>query len=283
MSEESPAILRRVLGRHLQDLRERTGRSFDEAAAHLGVNHNTVRRLEKGLHKPARSTPWRELLIYYGADDATVNALVELGSRAEQDNWWDEYSDVLSPAMANCVMVEGAADKIRGYVPNEVPALMQTAEYARAAAPVPDCDRWMELLQRRQAVLDDDNGPQLWVTFDQAALLRETGSPGVMEGQLAHLLKLAEQPRITIQVVPFSAGIPHAARAGSCCLYRLRSAELPDIVCVDQLDRMDFVDRQDAVASYTEVLDQTAGQAAARGEETRRLLQKIHDDWRTAT
>ncbi|QKV90400.1 helix-turn-helix domain-containing protein [Streptomyces sp. NA02950] len=279
MFEDSPAILRKVLARHLQTLRERAGRSFTQAAGELGLHHTTVRRMERAEHR-LRISDLRALLSYYGADEAEVRALVALAERAALKNWWEPYSDLLDGPMTNCLTLESGAARIRAYAPWEVPALLQTAEYARAIAPRPEPDRWIELLERRQALLDSDGSPMLWAVLDESALRWEVGDCKVMTGQLAHLLTMASRPHITIQVVPFSAGPAPAARAGACCVYRLRPKELPDIVCAEQLEGLVFVDKPAAVAAYTEVLDQTAGQATPRGEPTRRLLEGIHEDWR---
>ncbi|MEV5776606.1 helix-turn-helix transcriptional regulator [Streptomyces antimycoticus] len=280
MSEDSPAILRRVLAKHLQTLRERAGRSFAQAAGRLGLHHTTIRRMEQGLGRPPRPPDLRELLSFYGADAEEASALVELADRASGRNWWDEYS--LSESMADCVMLEGGATRIRVYAPWEVPALLQTEDYARALDPGPDPDRQLDLLKRRQAVLEDDAGPLLWVVLDEPVLHWQIGSPGIMADQLTYLLEMAAQPRVDLRVVPYDAGPSPAARAGACCVYRLRPRELPDTVCVQQLDDLCFVNKPSAVAHYTAVLDQTVGKATRRGEQTRLLLERIQDHWRAA-
>ncbi|MDN3059400.1 helix-turn-helix transcriptional regulator [Streptomyces sp. SRF1] len=269
-----------MLAKHLQMLRERAGRSFAQAADRLGVHHTTIRRMEQGLGRPPRPPDLRELLSFYGAGTGEVSALVELAEKALGRNWWDEYHP--TEAMADCVMLEGGAERIRAYAPWEVPALLQTQDYARALGSGPDPDRWLGLLKRRQAVLEDDAGPLLWAVIDEPVLHWQVGSPGIMADQLAHLLEMAARPRVDLRVVPFSAGPSPAARAGACCVYRLRLRELPDIVCVQQLDGLDFVDKPSAVTHYTAVLDQTVGKATRRGEETRLLLERIKDHWRAA-
>ncbi|GAA2344973.1 transcriptional regulator [Streptomyces violaceusniger] len=277
---ESPAILRRVLAKHLHMLRERAGRSFAQAAGRLGVHHTTIRRMEQGLGRPPRPPDLRELLSFYGADAGEVSALVDLAERASGRNWWDEYS--LSESMADCVMLEGGAERIRAYAPWEVPALLQTEDYARALGSGPDPDRWLDLLKRRQAVLDDDAGPLLWAVIDEPVLHWQVGSPGIMADQLTHLLEMAARPRVDLRVVPFAAGPSPAARVGTCAVYRLRLRELPDIVCVQQLDGLNFVAKPSAVTHYTAVLDQTVGKATRRGKQTCLLLERIQDHWRAA-
>ncbi|MGR3938458.1 helix-turn-helix domain-containing protein [Streptomyces sp. BRA346] len=269
-----------MLAQHLQELRQRGGRSFTQAADRLGLHHTTIRRMEQGLHRPPREPDLRALLEYYGAGEGEIAALVALAGRAAGRNWWDQYD--LPASLAECVMLEGAAARIRAYAPWEVPALLQTENYARATAPDTEPDWRLDLLRQRQAVLGKPTGPLLWVVLDESVLHWQIGAPSVMADQLAHLLEMASRPRINLQVVPFSSGPAPASRAGACCAYRMRVRELPDIVCTEQLDDLVFVNKAAAVARYTEVLDQTAGQATSIGDETRRLLERIHDHWRAA-
>lgn len=54
-----------------------------------------------------------------------------------------------------------------------------------------------------------------WVILDQAALVRVVGSPAIMDAQIRHLLDLSEQPDVTIQAIPFTAGATPACTVPS--------------------------------------------------------------------
>jgi hypothetical protein len=58
----------------------------------------------------------------------------------------------------------------------------------------------------RHAVLTRANAPQFCAVVDEGALRRPIGEPGVMHRQLQHLLNAAEQPHVTLRVVPLTAG-----------------------------------------------------------------------------
>lgn len=79
----------------------------------------------------------------------------------------------------------------------------------------------------RQRIFEKEVPPVLWAVISEAALYQEIGGPETMRGQLAHLLSFESNPRINIQVLPFSAGA-HAGLQGSFNLYRFASD--PDIV-----------------------------------------------------
>ena len=51
--------------------------------------------------------------------------------------------------------------------------------------------------------------------LDEAVLRREVGGPTVMAEALNHVLKLAREHRIIVQVLPFNAGAHMAMEGGS--------------------------------------------------------------------
>jgi hypothetical protein len=63
----------------------------------------------------------------------------------------------------------------------------------------------------RRAVLTRAIAPQFFAVLDEVALRRPVGELGVMRRQLAHLLNVAEQPHVTLRVVPLAARLPTPA------------------------------------------------------------------------
>jgi hypothetical protein len=46
----------------------------------------------------------------------------------------------------------------------------------------------------------------MWAVLDEAALRRPIGTRQILRAQLRHLVKLAEPPNITLQVLPLDVG-----------------------------------------------------------------------------
>jgi transcriptional regulator with XRE-family HTH domain len=93
--------------------------------------------------------------------------------------------------------------------------MLQTREYAaavfRQANPreVPEeIEARVETRHTRRAVLNRARPPLLWVVLHEATLRTVIGSREVMAAQLGQLLADAESPHVTLQVVPFSRGLP---------------------------------------------------------------------------
>jgi hypothetical protein len=173
--------------------------------------------------------------------------------------------------------MEQAAELIRGYEPHCVPGLLQTEDYARAtlSAGYPDAlpaetDRRVALRMSRQQLLTRPSPPHLWIVIDEAVLHRPAGRPAVMRTQLDHLISAAQQPGITLQVLPFAAG-PHPAMYGTFHVFRFPAPELPDIVCGENMTSAFYPGKPQDAATYVHALDRICAQAAP-AEHTVKIL-----------
>jgi Domain of unknown function (DUF5753)/Helix-turn-helix domain len=127
-----PTVLRMILGRQLQELREKAGLSYDQAADAIYSSAWTVRRMERaeGGLKPLTV---KGLLLAYGiTDPGEIDAFLALARQASKPGWWHSYDDVLPPWFRIAIGLEESADLIRAYEPQVIPGLLQTGGYARA-------------------------------------------------------------------------------------------------------------------------------------------------------
>ncbi|WP_424529925.1 helix-turn-helix domain-containing protein [Sphaerisporangium viridialbum] len=106
---------------------------------------------------------------------------------------------------------EQRATALRFWAPLLVPGMLQTKGYARQIlSRLPGISA--ELLEQRvagrmqrQAVLSRDNPPVITTLIDEGVLRRPIGGPAAMREQLERLLEMAQHPKVTIQIVPYSA------------------------------------------------------------------------------
>ncbi|MBB5120819.1 XRE family transcriptional regulator [Streptomyces eurocidicus] len=264
----APTVLRVVLGKRLQDLRERAGLSFEQAGRALDVTHATVRRMEKA--EVGLKLPYVEkLLRVYGVTDAEeLDGFLTLAREANRPGWWHRFRDVLPEWFSAFVSLEGEANLIRAYEPHYVPGLLQTEAYARAVlrAGMPhasdaDIDRAVTVRRQRQTLLTRDGAPLLWVVMDETVLRRPIGGPGVMREQIAHLAAATAMPNVRLQIMPFAAG-PHPAMYGPFHIFRFPLPELPDIAYAENLVGASYFDQRDDVSAFLEALDRMCAQAA---------------------
>ncbi|MGH3872774.1 MAG: DUF5753 domain-containing protein [Pseudonocardiaceae bacterium] len=153
-----------------------------------------------------------------------------------------------------------------------VPGLLQTAEYTRAiiqgVAPtvsIAELDNLVAARMARQAVLTRASAPQFFAVVDEGALRRPIGEPGVMHRQLHHLLGVAEQPHVTLRVVPIAAGA-HAGLRGPFMI--LEFAEEPALVYLENHGTEMFLEEEADLAAYRVALGNILSTALAPAATT---------------
>ena len=263
-----PTVLRILLGAQLRRLREAKRITLEDAGRVIRASHSKISRLETG-RVGFKDRDISDLLTLYGVtDEAERKALRSLAQRANAPGWWHDYSDVLPSWFEAYVGLEEVATQVRAYEVQFVPGLLQSEDYARAVTllghddePPRDVERRVRLRMARQAVLDKAEPPNVWAVVDEAVLRRPAGSPAVMQGQLKHLLDLAQRPNITIQVMPFQAG-GHSAAGGPFSILRFAESDLPDVVYLEQLTSALYLDKPEVVDSYLKVMERICMEAA---------------------
>lgn len=253
----APTVLRMILGRRLQDMRQGAEVSLDDAAKALRVKPLTIRRLEKA-EVALKPLYVEKLLQTYGAGQQEIDEFVALAERANQPGWWYPYRDVLPAWFTAYVSLETGARTLRTYEPHYVTGLLQTYGYARALlrAGFPhdsdeDLERRVDLRLRRQSLLEKSAPPTLWVVMEEAVLHRAVGGAEVMRDQIDRLLTASELDHVSIDIVPFSAG----AHLGVCApftYFRFEERELPDIVYSEILSGSMYLDQRSDVAAHLE-------------------------------
>ncbi|MFJ5258966.1 helix-turn-helix transcriptional regulator [Streptomyces sp. NPDC088387] len=285
MSEprSAPTVGQVVLGRRLLDLRESAGLKREEAARILRVAPATVRRME--MAEVALKIPYLQLLLKsYGVSDDEAGAFVQLAEDANKPGWWQRFHDILPGWFSMYVSLEGAAKLIRSYDPHFVPGLLQTEGYARGVLKAgavgqtrpEEIERHVDLRMQRQDLLTREDAPRLWVVMDETALRRSVGGPEVMRAQIDRLLEATELTTLTLQVIPFASG-PHPGTYGPFVLFRFAMPELPDMVYSEYLTGAVYLDARAEVATYLEVMDRMAAQAAT-AQRTKEILKDLRKE-----
>lgn len=280
----SPTVLRIILGRQLQTLREKAGLSYEQAADAIYASAWTLRRMEKA-EVGLKLNYVKSLLMAYGITDVReIDTFLGLAREANKPGWWHSYTDVLPAWFRVFPGLEQAAELIRGYEPHCVPGLLQTEDYARALtiagypnATPEQTERRVALRLTRQRILTRPQPPHLWVVIDEAVLRRPVGGPAVMRVQLDRLIDATGRAPITLQVLPLAVGA-HPAMYGMFQLLRFPAPELPDIAYVENLTSAFYLDKPADVATYTEALDRLSAQASP-ADSTAGILRRIRKDY----
>jgi transcriptional regulator with XRE-family HTH domain len=229
------SVRHQLIGTALRRYRESLGYTLGDAAQILDCHPSKISRVETG-ERSIRPKELRELLAEYGAPHALAYALATLAGPRRQDGWWTGHESALQAEYLNYLIVERAADGILLYAAVQVPDLLQGTAYARAAVaadpgvPEDSEDAAVQAaLARQRAILrPDGEGPAVSVVIGEAALRQQAGDASLMSAQVRRLITLAEQStRVTIQVLPFTAGLSPAGNAGGFTI--LQFGQFPDL------------------------------------------------------
>jgi transcriptional regulator with XRE-family HTH domain len=297
----TPPVRRRLLGSALREYRERLGYNLDEAAKILECDRSKISRIETG-ERGIRAKELRELLTEYGVPAAEQEALLAIAHRGRESGWWLDYRDVLSPAAQDYIIMEIAATEILVYEPNQVPDLLQTLGYMRAAAAADprytseeQRAHALEVKLNRQRVVMDGRAPSLDIVMTEGALRQTVGPPRVMREQLGRLAALAdtgfaddlpggdisegERSRVSLRVLPFNAGAHAVAGCGPMTL--LRFAETPEIgvIHLAALSGGISLESREEVARYLRTFAglRSAALPASRSAHLIRAVARLYD------
>ena len=244
----SPTVRRRRLATELREIRESKGESGDAVAKALHWSPSKISRYERaktGL--PPREV--ERLLDYYGITGPRRDVLLALARDASQKGWWEDYGDSLSADYQQFIGLEDEASAIAVWQFDVVPGLLQTEAYARSIIstysqiePVTPgmIDRLVRVRMRRQDIVNRESGLELSVVIDESVLQRRVGDGHVMHEQLQRLVRDADRPNVTVQVLPLDG--QHTVFAESFVIFRFdpdSDAGLKDVVSTEHL-RNDF-------------------------------------------
>jgi transcriptional regulator with XRE-family HTH domain len=266
---DSPSVRERRLARELRLLRAAVPLHGKDVAERVGWSASKVSRIETG-HIGISPEDLDLLLALYDVPDDQATFLRRLAPSARPRGWWDAYADTLSSGYANLIRLEAGSRALRCYCALVPHALLQTPEYLRQVIlstwerpSQAEIDRRMQVCRRRQDVLDaaTEDGPmQFQAVLDESVLRRTAAAPGqgpgtaVRRGQLEWLAAVAVRPNVTIQVLPFDAGLPPVT-SGSFSVLESRATRAPDVVYLENKTRVFFIDSESEVHRYTQAFD----------------------------
>lgn len=219
-----------------------------------------------------------------GDDHAAVRTSWQrLAEQSKARGWWDDFTggDLL-PGCEQWVALEWGARRARVFTRTIVPGLLQTAAYTRArlaaglwAMAEEQLERFVAFQAARQAILEPPDPLECHVIVDEGMLHRSPKPAGLGE-QIAHIVDVIDtHPNVTVQVVPYEAGL-YPGQNGAFTILDfegddgLVSVEVPlgEALLLD-----DFTSR----ANYSRTFETLARDVAADPATTRALFERAAD------
>ncbi|WP_075738999.1 MULTISPECIES: helix-turn-helix domain-containing protein [Actinoalloteichus] len=236
----------RGLAASLHRSRTDAGMTIDDVAARTpDLSRSTIGRMETGERVP---TPEETavLLAAMGVGGSAASYVMDLARRASESHWWEGDRPGLSPLMQSWIDWEDQASGIVEWTLDVVPGLLQTAEYARqlagawASRPA-EIEARVATRMARQTLLSRDT-VSYDVVIDEAVLHRPIGGATLLVDQLRHLIRTAERPNISLQVLPTAATVrAHRGLIGSFIALQFSDKDDP-LVQIEHISSAVIVD-----------------------------------------
>jgi hypothetical protein len=212
----------RELGAELRAARRSAGLTGSQVAAELGWSTAKLSKLEKGW----RGTSLWDIGVLLGrcrADKVTRDRVMRLVSEDHTGHFLRSHSEGSADALLSLTLHERLASSLTCYEPMAIPALLQNESYARALLasamhPPSIVESAVRHRMNRQGVLSGKHVDGFVFYIHEAALHLWVGDRATMYGQAERLVYLSTWPKLTLRVIPMSAGNHPALQHASTVL-----------------------------------------------------------------
>jgi transcriptional regulator with XRE-family HTH domain len=257
----SPVVQRRRLRTELRKARQEAQFTQEQVAEAMDWSLSKIIRIENGSVGISTNDLKALLRHYKIISTERTEELVALAKAGRERSWWSGYREVAPQSLLQLIGYESAAFVRREFEALLVPGLLQTEEYARTVikefveGPTKHLETLVEIRMKRQELLDQADPPWLFFILDEAAVRRLIGGKAVMRRQLHRLIEAAGRPKVTVEVVPFSAGV-HPGLKGPFVVIEFPEPEDDDVLYLESA-RGDLISRDftEEVPAYREAFE----------------------------
>jgi transcriptional regulator with XRE-family HTH domain len=268
-----PAVQRRRLRAELRRARLDAGLTQEQVAQAMEWSLSKLIRIENGS-VGISANDLKVLLQHYDITDEKHTAeLLALSRAAKERSWWQSYGGgSIAKRLVQLIEYENAAFISRHYEDLVIPGLLQTADYMRVSthqlAPAmteAEVDTVLEIRLKRQELLHRAEPPLLFFVIDEAVVRRVVGGNEVMRPQMQRLIEATEMPNVTVEVIPFSAGLLPGLQA-PFVIHEFPDAADDDVLYLEN-PRGDLLSRDDPddILSFREDFERLRGASLGPG------------------
>lgn len=274
-----PSALRWLIGVELANYRKQSGLSLSEVSEVTGITKPKLGHMETGRYQQ-HPDDVTAVLRACDAAERDVERLASLAGRSDGKTWWAPWAHLVADWFKTFVGLEGLAEAEFVFEPLVLPGLLQTEEYAEAITRATGfvradhTERFASFRLARARRLTEPEPLRLHAVIGEAALRLRVGTPELRRTQLEHLVKMAELPNVTVQVLRPEDG-PHAA-VTTGQFFVLEFADVRPIAYSEQFDGAVYVQDPDSVRTYTMVAENLR-QVALGPAESLALIQSLVD------
>jgi transcriptional regulator with XRE-family HTH domain len=243
-------------------MREKAGLTLESAASKLDKTRSSLGRVETGQSR-ADVHLIRSMMDVYDQYDPD---LVDLAREANRPGWWKKYNI----EDRGYIGMETEAASLREVTLINIPGLLQTEAYMRASfatetlSPAQLANEVRARLFRQGRLTDEEFPLELTAIIDEAALRKKFGHAAAMRAQLQHLVKCADLPTVSIQVLPDDTGL-NTSRNGAFTIMDFPAGD-PSLLYVAYVTGALHIEKPEEVAQATILFDQLRSEALSPRE-----------------
>lgn len=251
----------RVFGAELRHYRLKAAMSQGQLGARVYCSGDLVGKVENGQRAPTQEFAEACDAVPELNTDGALTRLRELLrdylKQRAYPGWFHRWPDT-----------EATAKTLRWFEPLVVPGLLQTEDYARAVfrsrveATDDEIAGMVAARMERQAILERDNPPMLWIVLDEGVLRRPVGGKHVIREQINRLMDAARRPNIMVQVIPLGVGAHEGLRGGAFIL--AESGDAPSVAYQDTAARGQVIEDADDIGTLMVMWDTLRAEALPR-------------------
>jgi len=254
----------RAFGAVVRAYREAAGLSRAKLADALGCSPQWIEKVETGARPPSEATSL-DLDTYFKTPGVFHTMWKELKRAGKAVG--------LPPGFTGFVDLEARAGVMNIFESMVITGLFQTPGYAyETLKPGRRPEAIKDLVAtriERQKILGREVPPEIVFLVDETVLHRPIGDRETRKSQLAHLAALAEQPNITVQVIPAGTG-SYAGLSGPFTL--MTFDEGPDLAYVEGHTEGRLFDQPEKVRSHTLQFSLIRGSAISAPDSLKLIL-----------
>ncbi|MGW3472672.1 helix-turn-helix domain-containing protein [Saccharopolyspora sp. NPDC000995] len=274
----------RALSAALREARKEHGISTRELADRLSIDQSHLSRIETGKRVPSVETTAMILAILRTSPEERERILA-LARNASEPNWLTVGIPGIPQQLAGAWECERAASSITDWHPCLIPGLLQTTEYARAivvasarldSLPQHEIESRVMVKVARRDVLASRNPVRFHALIAEAALREPIGPADTMAEQLRHLVKVAEQPNVSVRVVPQRVGW-HPGSPGPFVFYEFN--DTPPVVHFEHHSSGAFNQDEDDIGAYRKAIGEMNRIALDQAEAIELITRIVVDEW----
>ncbi|MER7740605.1 helix-turn-helix transcriptional regulator [Streptomyces sp. NPDC096538] len=266
---DSADELLRCFGRQIKLFRERAGLTQSALAPLAGYSEAQIAAIEQGRRIPRPDTI--EKLDSLLRADGVLLAMKQAVALTRYPAFFRDAA-----------RIEEEAVEFHAYAVLAVPGLLQTEEYARTMFTVwrprrreDEIEQMVAARMARHKLYERKPAPTLSFVIEESVLERPFGGRDVLRGQLEHILGVAENPHVEIQVMPTRV-VDHAGADGPFTMMTPEGGE--QVAYVESQANGRVITKRESVRGFAVRYGILRAQALSPAESVRHIEKLLQGD-----